>query len=256
MNQDRIALIDGDILLHQAAFAAEKEVDFGDWVYLAGDFKFAPNELRQLTDHVGRCVGANRIVVCLTDNDHNFRKDVYPAYKGNRVKLGSRKPLVLAKLRTWYEDNYETVCKPGLEADDVMGILATGNFSGFGGHKIVCSIDKDLKTIPGEVFSWYPGQKEKGIQTITDEQADYNFYLQALMGDTTDGYPGCPGFGPKKADKWLRLEEREDMWAAVVAAYGTQGLTEEDALTQARCARILRASDYDAATGEVILWQP
>jgi len=52
------------------------------------------------------------------------------------------------------------------------------------------------------------------------------------------------------------LEDAEDPWAAIVATYESRGLTEDDALIQARCARILRACDYDFKRREIILWQP
>jgi len=44
------------------------------------------------------------------------------------------------------------------------------------------------------------------------------------------------------------------MWPVVVAAFEKQGLTEDDALVQARLARILRPNDYDGES--ITLWQP
>jgi DNA polymerase-1 len=71
--------------------------------------------------------------------------------------------------------------------------------------------------------------------------------------------------GKVKAEKLLTVtnipdmplaELREMRWAAVVAAYEKAGLTEQDALTQARLARILRYSDWDNEKKEPILWTP
>ncbi len=59
--------------------------------------------------------------------------------------------------------------------------------------------------------------------------------------------------GPKTAS---RLLDEAANWDTVVNAYEKAGLTEEDALVQARVARILRASDYDQSTQEPILWTP
>ena len=42
----------------------------------------------------------------------------------------------------------------------------------------------------------------------------------------------------------------------IIRGRGEAGLTEEDALVQARVARILRANEYDFGTGEVKLWEP
>ena len=64
--------------------------------------------------------------------------------------------------------------------------------------------------------------------------------------------------GQVKAEKLLdaALEKEEDMWSPVVAAYEKAGLTEEDALRQARLARILRWSDWNAEKKAPILWAP
>ena len=79
------------------------------------------------------------------------------------------------------------------------------------------------------------------------------FYTQVLTGDSTDNYPGCPGIGPKKAADILN---KELSWTSVVNAYLKAGLTEEDALLQARMARILQASDWNSKQQEPILWTP
>ena len=73
------------------------------------------------------------------------------------------------------------------------------------------------------------------------------------MGDATDGYSGCPGIGPKTAEKVL---EQGCDWATVVGCFKAKGLSEEAALIQARVARICHAKDYDFEKKEVILWNP
>ena len=75
--------------------------------------------------------------------------------------------------------------------------------------------------------------------------------MQTLIGDIADGYKGCPGIGAVKAKKLL---DEAPVWATVKDAYEKAGLTEEDALQQARMARILRSSDYP--DGQVKLWSP
>ena len=92
--------------------------------------------------------------------------------------------------------------------------------------------------------------------------------MQTLTGDATDGYVGVPGCGPKTAEKILQkaLDEgtpwanpkqlREIYWKHVIAAYDKAGFGEEEALVQARVARILRAEDYDDIQKKVILWTP
>tara|TARA_R100000700_G_C3130555_1_gene115965 strand:- start:592 stop:885 length:294 start_codon:yes stop_codon:yes gene_type:complete len=89
-------------------------------------------------------------------------------------------------------------------------------------------------------------------ETVTETLANYMHLYQTLVGDATDNYKGCPGVGPKKATEILE----EPTWDSVVKAFEKAGLTEEDALVQARVARILRADDYNFHKEEVILWQP
>jgi DNA polymerase-1 len=129
-----------------------------------------------------------------------------------------------------------------LEADDVLGILATKN-----PDTIIWSEDKDLLTIPAK--HWINGE----LATITEEEANYNFLFQTLVGDSTDNYSGCPTVGPKTANKLL---SSGCTWDTVVAAFKSKGLSEDVALENARLARILRDGEYNTETGEVKLWQP
>ena len=69
------------------------------------------------------------------------------------------------------------------------------------------------------------------------------------MGDRADNYAGCPGVGDVTARKLL---EKDCSWDTVVSAFEKVGLSEEDALVQARVARILRNTDYKGT--QVILW--
>ena len=133
----------------------------------------------------------------------------------------------------------------------MLGILATSN-KPIKGDKIVCSIDKDFKTIPGKHYNF----KSDQFFEITEDQADYWHMMQTLTGDSTDGYSGCPGCGPKTAEKILTPLVSTEYWAAVCKAYEAAGLSSEEALVQARVARICRASDYDFKKKQVKLWSP
>jgi DNA polymerase-1 len=78
--------------------------------------------------------------------------------------------------------------------------------------------------------------------------------MQTLQGDSVDGYKGCPGIGPKKAEKILA--DSTDPWGDIVSAYMGKGLTEDDALVQAQVARICQHQNYNYDTAEVIPWTP
>jgi DNA polymerase-1 len=119
------------------------------------------------------------------------------------------------------------------------------------GRYVMATIDKDLRQIPGIHYNW----KKERVLDVSPRQADYWFYFQVLTGDSTDGYAGCPGIGVRRAERVLE-DSDPDPWACVVAAFESRGLTEEDALVQARVARILRVDDYDFEEAQPILWSP
>jgi len=77
--------------------------------------------------------------------------------------------------------------------------------------------------------------------------------MQAVAGDSVDGYSGCPGIGPVRAERMLK--DQPD-WAKVVEIYESKKLSADDALVQARVARILRFGEYDQVTETVKLWTP
>ena len=91
------------------------------------------------------------------------------------------------------------------------------------------------------------------LDEISKEEADYNHLYQTLIGDTADNYKGCPGIGSVGAHKIL---DESPTWEAVVAAFEKKGLDEEEALLQARVARILRAEDYDFKKKVPKMWTP
>jgi DNA polymerase-1 len=252
--------IDGDVVAFQCAASREQAVEWaeGYWTWNVS-FAEVTNAIVTTVERVADTLEGDP-VLCLTDPDRNFRKDILPSYKLHRTT--QKKPLVLLAVKRWLVEEMGAVMRPGLEGDDCMGILATRPRPG---EKIIVSIDKDMKTIPGNYVRTRAVVDSEGVQLvgaydvveISKDEADYNHLFQTLTGDITDGYSGCPGIGPKKAEGIIELGATiADNWQAVVRAYAKAGLGEEEALTQARVARILRASDYNFKTKEPILWAP
>lgn len=238
--------LDTDILLYKAATAAETEIDWGDDVWsLQTDLKDAKQSFQTQINNITSKLGIEDYVCCLSDHSSNFRKQVDPTYKSNRK--GTRKPLGYVSLCSWVEETYKSFRKPTLEADDCLGIIATMPTNI--GKCVIVSDDKDLKTIPGRLYR--PTADEQ--LTISEQDADKFFLTQVCVGDPVDGYKGIPGIGPKKAEALLGLRPH---WGAVEQAYIKAGMTKNDAIQQARLARILRWSDWDEEKGEVILWTP
>jgi DNA polymerase-1 len=258
----RVALIDADILAYQAAAVSEKATDWGEGLWTLHAFEEeAALAFETSLNRVLEKVEATNFFLAFSDSA-NWRKDVLPTYKGNRAE--TRKPMLLKWIRQ-YAQKYNCITIPTLEGDDVLGIWATTKSKLDPVREfIICTTDKDLKTIPGKHYNF--GRDE--FFEISEHQADKWHMIQTLTGDTTDGYAGCPGVGPVGAEKILQkaLDEgtpwanpkqlKEIYWKYVVAAYSKAGFGEEEALVQARVARILRAEDYDDVLKKVILWTP
>ncbi|WEM05522.1 RNaseH [Ralstonia phage BOESR1] len=242
----RIALIDADVTAFASAVVSEKPIDWGDGVWtLHADEDEGRRIFAESIDRIQTKVEADKVILAFSDSA-NWRKGVLPTYKSNRA--GSRQPLIRKALTEWAKEEYETFVRPTLEGDDVLGILATMKRKGDDEY-IICTIDKDLKTIPGLHYNI----KHDKMFEVTEEEADRWHLMQTLMGDATDGYDGCPGIGPVSAKKIL---DKDPSWAAVVKAFDKAGLGEEEALVQARVARICRAEDYNFQTKTVKLWTP
>lgn len=242
----RQLLIDGDIVLYKVAMANEVETHWGDGLWtLHSDEKVCQVQVDDVISNLLTELEADDYIVCLTD-EINFRKDIMPSYKGNRKD--KRKPLVFSQLRQYIFEHHYGVTYDGLEADDVMGILSTEPAEE---ERVIVSIDKDLKQIPGLLSS-----DGKTIKEVNKAQADYWFLIQTLAGDLTDGYSGCPGIGVKTAEKLLDIKvPLVDNWARVVKAYKKKDYLDGEILQQARVARILRHGEYDHTTGAVKLWK-
>lgn len=255
----RIALIDADVTAFASAVVAEKPIDWGDGIWtLHADEDEGRRVFAQSVERIQEKTEADKVILTFSDKA-NWRKGVLPTYKSNRAD--TRPPIIRRALTEWAMEEYECFVRPTLEGDDVLGILATKD-NPEGHQYIICTIDKDLKTIPGLHYN----TKHDKLFEVTVEEADRFHMKQALMGDATDGYSGCPGVGPVAADRILDKALGADeswqktpvqaMWEAVVHAYAKAGLGEEEALTQARVARICRAEDYDFKRKQVKLWTP
>lgn len=274
----RTVLIDGDVIAYQAAAVNEHPVDFGNGIWLLHTVE---DEAKRTADlmlaNIMDATSAREIVIALSDRK-NWRKEILPTYKEHRSVV--RSPLCRPLMHRYLAEEYRSYTKPGLEGDDVLGILAT-HPTIIPGEKVIATIDKDLQTIPGLIYRW---GKDTAPRRITEAQADLYHLCQSLAGDATDGYSGCPGIGMDSALKILtaephivepyehtfksgkraghtevrwRVKDGEySEWETICSYFSKAGLGEEEALTQARVARICRHTEYDFTAKCVKLWSP
>lgn len=240
-------LIDAEVYLYRAATASEWEAEWddGDWTYLCrhGD---AQANFQEVIGDIREGAPDHQPVLVFSDGV-SFRYGIWPQYKANRKKY--KRPAGYRQLIEWVGKaaaarDWQVVKLPDIEGDDALGVL-------YEEGDVIASIDKDMLTLPGLHL------RDGEILSVSRLEADRNFYRQALTGDSTDNYPGCPGYGPVTAEKALADCSTElEMWERVVAAYAKKELSESYAITQARCARILRAGEYDLKTHTPLLWSP
>ena len=234
-------LIDADYIVYKCCAAAETEIDFGDDVILVTSnfsdaYKATIGELTKIRDKFG---SFSDLILFFSDTK-NFRKKILPEYKGHRNR---KKPCGYKRVISQLKTEYDVIIMDELEADDALGIYAT-KFPG----NIIVSPDKDMKQIPGKLYNL-----EEEF-TITKEAGAKWHLIQTLAGDQTDGYPGVPGIGVKRA---VTLFEKEGYsWKTVVKAFADKDLTALTAITNARLARILTYDDYDDKKQQPILWTP
>ena len=233
-------LIDADYIVYKACAAAEVDLDFGnDVIVVQSKFSDAMRMVERDLYNIARDIGTFDDSILFFSDSTNFRKCIDPEYKGHRNR---KKPCGYRRVIEKLKEDYQVEIMPTLEADDTLGIWATKE----PGH-IICSPDKDMRQIPGDLYDF-----NDAVTTITEEEGDHWHLVQTLAGDQTDGYSGVPGYGIKRAEALFNTHGYT--WETVVKAFEEKDLTEDDAIRNARLARILRNTDYDFERGEPILW--
>ena len=141
-----------------------------------------------------------------------FRSEAYPAYKAQReatpedIKISV--PIIKDILTAW---NIPILQVDGFEADDVIGTLATK--AGQQGIKTyMLTPDKDYGQLVSQNVYIYRPRHGGGYEVMGPEEVKAKYAipsteavidLLALMGDSADNFPGCPGVGEKTAVKLI-----------------------------------------------------
>ena len=216
-------LVDGDIIAYRAAAATDGRfykvigVKAGPWYYkkeaveycnelgisvdmIEIDYKPEPvaNALtivKQMMSGIKSNLSGkfpnSKLVTYLTV-DGNFRKEINPGYKSGRK--GVRRPENLQGCKDYLMKHHGATWEYGLEADDLLTLRATA--LGLGKF-VICSIDKDLKQMPGLHYDLV----NDSIVEVTEEEARSNLWVQVISGDTTDSIYTPKGMGPAAGKK-------------------------------------------------------
>ncbi|MBR1547391.1 MAG: DNA polymerase I, partial [Prevotella sp.] len=152
------------------------------------------------------------IGVAFDPHGPTFRSEAYPAYKAQRettpedIRLSV--PIIKQLLEAW---NIPILQVDGYEADDVIGTLAT-KAGALGVKTFMLTPDKDYGQLVTENVFIYRPRHGGGYETMGPEEVKQKYGipstsavidLLALMGDSADNFPGCPGVGEKTAVKLI-----------------------------------------------------
>ncbi|OOZ36389.1 DNA polymerase I [Solemya velesiana gill symbiont] len=162
------------------------------------------NMLRKLIDEYG----PEHMAVVFDAPGGSFRNEMYDQYKANR-------PPMPDDLREQIEPLHAIVkamglpllMVPGVEADDVIGTLAT-QASREGMQTLISTGDKDLAQLVDDHVTLINTMNNAlmdhdGVVTKFGVRPDQIIDYLALVGDSSDNIPGVPKCGPKTATKWL-----------------------------------------------------
>ena len=146
------------------------------------------------------------------DHGKTFRHEAFPAYKAQREEtpedIRASVPIIKDILEAYH---IPVLQADGFEADDVIGTLATA--AGREGiETYMLTPDKDYgQLVGGNVYIYRP-RHGGGYDTLGESEVTQKYGiattaqvidLLALMGDSADNFPGCPGVGEKTAAKLI-----------------------------------------------------
>lgn len=244
-------LIDGDVLVYEAAFGGQYRDEDKEGELIIRPFESVAELLDQkIREIVDECWADEEPLLFLTNDSTlnkmwnkrrkreglepvtyvpNFRIEVAKdkPYKGQRQQ---EKPFHRDNVRAYMLDNYECVVANGMEADDMLAIYQT---KAEPLTTVICSRDKDLKMVEGMHYTWPCAKQLQWGPAPVDKLGELKlngnkltgtgskfFYSQVLTGDSTDNYSGLPRCGPKRAFELLEGGQSErDLFEAVSGAY-------------------------------------
>lgn len=196
-------IIDGDGLLYQAAYnvasvpkAYDKLVD----------------KVTQLTQMDWDQSGNFTMFI---EGKGNWRRDVFPQYKAPRKKTQAVDPNAQLRwgLAQYLIDNSIVIPAVGCESDDLVRRKAE-TMRRRGQEYIVVSADKDLDVVVGPHVK-FNTKWQLEYYEVDQEESDYNYFYQLLVGDGIDNIKSPRLLGKAKATKLLENTKPED-WRAMV----------------------------------------
>jgi len=197
-----LLLIDGNAVLHRAYYALP------DWRNKSGEATAGVYGFLSMLFRAIEELKPTHLAVVFDHPEPTFRHTMYVGYQTNREKDRQISEDIwgqVEKLKIVFEKmGVPVFAVPGFEADDVIGTLAGQS----AGEAVIITGDRDLMQLVNDHVNLYMPQKglsdgvlidgekvKEKLGVRPDQIVDY----KALVGDSSDNYPGINGIGPKTA---------------------------------------------------------
>ena len=195
-----LILVDGSSYLFRAFFGLPNTLTNPQ-----GNQTNAIHGVLNMLDSLRKTYEPEHMAVIFDAKGKTFRNDLFPEYKATRPPMPEELRYQIEPLHEIIlAQGYPMLVEPGVEADDVIGTLATG----YDGEVIISTGDKDMAQLVNERVSLINTMSNSfhDIQGVIDKYGvrpdQIKDYL-TLMGDKVDNIPGVDKVGPKTAVKWL-----------------------------------------------------
>ena len=211
MAQKKLLLIDGNSVSFRAFYALFRQLEnfkSPDGLHTNAIFGF-----KNMLDALLKDVEPDNVLVAFDAGKVTFRNEMYDDYKGGRQKtpseLSEQLPVIRELLKDMGIESYEL---KNYEADDIIGTFATlGEENNM--QVTIVTGDRDLTQLASDKVTVmvtkrgvndleaYTPEHMKEVNGVTPTEF---IDMKALMGDSSDNYPGVEGIGPKTASNLIQ----------------------------------------------------
>ncbi len=199
--------VDGPFLLYRSFFALPDSIKGTEGRPINALLGAVNVLLRVAADHTPRA-----IVVCFGAEAAEYRVALYPPYHADRPPVPDALQWQFDQAAELFDAfGWSTQTTAQLEADDLLGSLASVE-SVASGRTLILTGDRDMyQCVSDQVSVMYLKQGTSGFEEVDAAEVRRRYGVEpalvpdfiALRGDPSDGLPGAPGVGPKKAAELL-----------------------------------------------------
>lgn len=202
VREERLLLIDGSNILTTSYYATKSSmIKNNDGIYTNGVFVMT----KKILDLISRSYASHIAIAWDEGRDKTFRRKLYPEYKAQRKETEPELKQQFSTARTLFAKlGIAQYSHQEIEADDIIGTIATRWEKETKGKCFIISNDKDLYQLVSDRTMQLTSSKSKEYAITPDKvlekykvTASQWADCKALLGDTSDNVPGVNGVGDK-----------------------------------------------------------